>query len=189
MTAPYSLTAPAILVLQPNSAGTFKVTNSGSKPIVVSGSLGRYNTNSVRFPAATHATPTSFTSPWIAFSPAKFQLAPGQSHLVRISDHVPAGTQGHHFLNLLWTAAPVQTGATAAPMHLQGAVATSVEIPMPGQAVAITSHGLPQAPPGPTPGFPMSVVLLPLMLLLVVALVSALLLRRNRNRHLARHQS
>lgn len=184
---PYSITAPAVMVLQPDAAGTFKVVNSGSKPIQVTGSLGRYNDKSLHYPAASHATLTTFSQPWVTFTPHQFRLQPGQSVTVRISDHVPAGTQGHHYLNVAWLIKPVTTGPTTAGTHLQGAVATSIDIPMPGHAVAVTSHGQPQPPPLPPGQFPVLLVLIPaLLLVLAVATAAALAARRARNRHLQR---
>lgn len=184
---PYSLTAPAIMQLQPDSAGTFKVVNSGTKPITVSGALGRYNDNAMHYPASTGATLVKLGTPWIQFSPAQFRLAPGQARVVRIQDHVPAGTQGHHYLNLVWTIQPVLTGPTVGGNHVTGVVGTSIDIPMSGTATPVTSRTLPSPPPGPSQGFPtLAVLLVPLLLILAAAAASVLLLRRARTRNLAR---
>jgi hypothetical protein len=140
----FSLTAPAALTIKPDTSGVFQVYNSGSKPLAVRESLGRYTVNAIRYPAASHATVTAFSSPWVRVSPAAFTLAPGKSETVRISDHVPAGTKGDHWLNVVWDARL----ASAAPgnLHVAGAVATTVRINEPGTAVAVTSHGLAPAP-------------------------------------------
>ena len=167
MTAPFSLTAPAVIIMH-GAAGTFQVTNSGTKALTVHESLGRENVKALQYPAADHATLTTFSKPWIMVSPASFNLAPGQSEAVRISDHVPAGAQGDHFLSVVWTAQPAHQSAGA--LHLDGGVATTVEIPEPGVAVRVTSHGLHAAPPGPAAGeLSTMFLIIPLLLLVVVA--------------------
>src|SRR5579862_4375825 len=146
----FMLTAPADLTIAPDSSGTFTVTNSGTQPLVVHESLGRYTAKTLQFPAADHATLTAFSGPWLTVSPQSFTLKPGQSETVRITSHVPAGTTGDHFLNVVWTAKPAR--ATAGNLHLAGAVATTVTIPEPGVAVAVTTHGPAAAPAVPAAG-------------------------------------
>lgn len=141
---PFSLTAPAALTIKPDTSGTFQVINSGTAPLAVRESLGRFTVKSLRYPAADHATLTTFDHPWLTVSPQSFTVEPGHAVTVRIADHVPAGTKGDHYLNVVWTARP----AHAAPgnLHVAGAVATTVKIPEPGTATAVTSHGLAPAP-------------------------------------------
>jgi hypothetical protein len=182
-TPPFQITAPAVMLLKPDSAGTFKITNSGTWPITVHGSLGRYNDHALHYPAASHATLTTMDHPWIQFSPVTFRLAPGRSQTVKISNHVPAGTHGNHYLNVVWTGAPANATLPGS-MHLNGAVATSVEIPMAGAAVPVTTQPLPRAPAIPAAGFPALAILVP-SLLIVLAVIAAVAWRHQHRRRTA----
>jgi len=186
MTAhPFSLTAPATITLAPDASGHFQVTNSGTETLTVHESLGRYNKNSLDFPAASHATLTTYSQPWITVSPASFTLKPGQSESVAIADHVPAGTQGAHYLNVLFTAAPAAHTARNVTVH--GAVAANIKIPLPGTAHAVTSQGMPKAPPATPHGGGSGDLLgaLGAVALVLVAVLAAVLVivRRRRAAH------
>ena len=141
---PFSLTAPATITIKPDASGVFTVTNSGTQALTVHEQLGRYTLKTLHYPAASHATLTAAGQPWVIVTPATFTLKPGQHEAVRISDHVPAGVRGDHYINAVWTARPAH--ASAGNLHLTGAVATTVTVPEPGVATAVTTHGLPVAP-------------------------------------------
>ena len=181
---PFSITAPAVIIMPAGASGTFKVTDAGTRALTVHQSLGRYNLKALHYPAASHATLTTFSQPWITVSPASFTLKPGQSETVHIADHMPASVQGNHYLSIVWTGTPA--GAAPGTLHLAGGVATSVEIPLPGAAVPVTSQGLPHAPPGPvaTGGGPSALAISGAILLaMAVALAVVLIVTR---RHRAR---
>ena len=135
---PYAITAPGSMTIKANSSGQFQVINAGQKPIVVHESLGRYSPYAIQYPAADHATKTTMSHPWLTIDgPSSFTLNPGQLREVHVSTHVPAGAQGNHYLNILWTASPVK--AVTGPLHLNGAVASTVTIPLPGIAQPVSS--------------------------------------------------
>lgn len=141
---PYEITAPVKMTVDPGASGTFYVINSGTKPIIVHESLGRFVDDAIRFPAADFATPTAMSGPWLAVWPHVFTLQPGQAETVHISARVPAGARGDHYLSVLWAARPVHDAPGA--MRVAGGVATTVRIPLPGTAVPVTSHGVAVAP-------------------------------------------
>ncbi len=182
-THPFSITAPATMTLAPDSHGMFTVTNSGTEAITVHESAGRYTVRSLQYPASSHATATALGRPWITVWPQTFTLAPGRSEVVHISDHVPAGVHGNHWLNAVWTARPAHAGH--GNLHLDGAVATTIEVPMPGIAVPVTGHGLPHAPAAPPHGGDPAGLILGLALagLAIVAAIGYALTRRGRGGH------
>jgi hypothetical protein len=185
----FSLTAPAVITLAPDNAGTFKVTNSGTQPLVIHESLGRYTEHSLHYPAASGATLYKLGTPWIQVEPQAFTLAAGQSETVHIRDHVPAGVQGDHYLNAVWMAKPVTSGHPA-NMTLAGAVATTVRIPSPGRATAVTTHSLPVAPAVPHTSPAGSYAAMAGAVLLALAVIVALLweLRRRHGRRASLNQ-
>ena len=150
-THPFSISAPFTMTVKPNTeSGTFKVTNTGSQAISVHESVARLSEHSIMYPAADHATTTHMGAPWLTVSPHDFTIAPGQAETVHIAAHVPAGVQGNHYLEVVWTAKPAH--AVSGPLHLAGAVATTTIIPMPGIAQPVTSQGVPRAPLAPHHG-------------------------------------
>jgi antitoxin (DNA-binding transcriptional repressor) of toxin-antitoxin stability system len=185
---PFSLTAPGDIVLRPDSAGTFKVTNSGTQGLMVHESMARLTPDSLHYPAASHATATAMGQPWVALYPANFALAAGQSETVHVSDMVPAGTQGDHYLNAVFAARPASGGH--GNLHLVGAVGSTLRINQPGHAVAVTSAGLPVAPAVPHTSPAGSYAAMAGAVLLALAVIVALLweLRRRRARHVGLNQ-
>lgn len=180
MTAPYSVTAPTGVTIQPGASGTFQIVNSGSRPIAVRGELGRVTVTAVRFPAASHATPTTFSQPWVTISPASFQLAPGHAQIVHIAaPHVPAGAQGTHELDVIWA---IRLPATAPGIHATGGVATVVTIPLPGTATPVTSHALAAPHAAPVAHGGISAALLAAVLFAVMCLIVVVLSVRHRIR-------
>jgi hypothetical protein len=142
---PYQISAPFTMTVSPDGkSGTFQVTNTGTQPITVRESLSRLSPLALKYPAADHATTTHTGAPWLSVSPTVFTLAPGQAEAVHISARVPSGAQGTHYLNVVWAASPV--AAVSGPLHLAGAVATTVGIPLPGIAVPAGPDRLPAAP-------------------------------------------
>lgn len=177
---PYEITAPVSMTVGPGAAGTFQVINSGTKPLVVHESLGRFTTAAVRYPAADHATPVTMSGPWLTVWPASFTLAPGQAETVHISSQVPAGARGDHFLSVVWAARPVHVAPGA--VHATGAVATSVRIPLPGTAVPVTSRGVAAAPRAAGHGGPVALTLGGIMLAVLAVIVMAVALQRRYRR-------
>jgi hypothetical protein len=149
-TSPFSLSAPFSMSVAPGASGSFEVTNSGTKPLTVHESLARLSARSIQYPAADDATTTHMGAPWITVGPSSFTLAPGQSETVHISSRVPAGTQGNHFLEIVWTASPVQPAA--GPLHLAGGIATTIAIPLAGTATAAGPPRVPAAQLAPHHG-------------------------------------
>jgi hypothetical protein len=183
-THPYQLTAPVAMTVKPGGAGTFEVVNTGTKPLVVHDSFGRFTANAVRYPAADHATLTTFDHPWLSVWPSSFTLAPGHAETVHVKATVPAGAQGDHYLNVVWTVKPGQ--AHGAGLHLAGAVATSVTIPLPGTATPVTSHGVATAPRAPVHGGmdPVTLAGIGLVSFAVLAVIVIIIaMRRRRGGH------
>jgi hypothetical protein len=181
VTSPFSITAPAGLQLAPNSEGAFQVTNSGTAPIKITVQLGRTNLPALHYPASSGATLTQLGTPWVSVTPAAFTLAPHASEQVHISNHVPAGTQGDHFLQVIWSAQPVH--AVSGPLHLAGAVASTVMLHEPGVAVPVTSHPVPHALPAPHHGgLPVADIGGAAVGAVVLAAAVATIVRRKRNR-------
>jgi hypothetical protein len=180
---PYQLTVPTGVSVKPGGAGTFQVVNTGTKPLVVTDSLGRYTTPAIRFPAADHATMTTMSGAWVQVTPRKFTLAPGQAETVHIASHVPAGAAGNHFLSLLWSIAPVH--AKAGAMHAAGGPATTVTVPLPGVAAPVTSASVAAAPPAPGHGGPDPVTLagIGLVAFAILAVIVIVLAMRRRRQH------
>ena len=183
----FSLTAPAVITLHPDVSGTFRVTNSGSAPLAIRESLGRYTEHSLHYPAASGASLTQMGRPWLTITPTSFTIQPGQSETVRISDHVPAGTQGDHYLNTVFVARPAATGdGHPGTAQVSGGVATTVRIPSPGRATAVTTHSLPVAPAVPPVNHAGNIAAAAGGLLALLAVVTAVLWELRRRRH-ARH--
>jgi hypothetical protein len=176
---PYQLTAPTGLTLKPDTSGTFQVFNTGTKPLVVTDSLGRYTTNALQYPAADHATLATMSGAWVQVTPSKFTLQPGQAETVHITSRVPAGAAGNHYLNVLWSIAPVH--AKAGAMHAAGGPATTVTVPLAGVATPVTAHSVPVAPPAPGHGPDvLSLAGLGLVVLAVLAAIVILVALRRR---------
>jgi hypothetical protein len=179
---PFQLTAPFSMTVQPDTSGTFQVVNTGTQPLAVRGTLGRYSHGALKYPAASHATTMTMGTPWVSFTPAHFTLAPGHAETIRVTDHVPAGAQGEHFIDLVWTASPVR--AAGGPLHLSGAVASTVGIPLPGVAVPVAGPGRLAAPhPGHMGGSGLPVADLAGGVLVPVLLAVAGLAAWRRRRH------
>ena len=176
----FQISAPFTVTMQPDATGTLQVIDTGSQPITVHASLGRYSGHALMYPAADNATKTHTGAPWITIDgPASFTLQPGQAKVVHISSHVPAGTQGNHYIDLVWTASPVK--AAAGPLHLTGGVATTVTLPMPGIAVPAGPDHLPRPVAAPGHGGIGTLDLAGIgMAVALVASVAGLVLRRRR---------
>jgi hypothetical protein len=183
----FSLTAPAVITLAPDSQGTVRVLNSGTHALAIRTVLGRYTEHSLHYPAASGASLTQMGRPWLTITPTSFTIQPGQSETVRISDHVPAGTQGDHYLNTVFVARPAATGdGHPGTAQVSGGVATTVRIPDPGTAVAVTSAGLPRAQAVPHTSPAGNVAAAAGGLLALLAIVTAVLWELRRRRR-ARH--
>src|ERR1700749_4371160 len=92
---PFQITAPASMTVQPNTSGTFQIINTGTQPVKIHESLGRYNPYAIQYPAADHATKTTMGHPWLSVTPGDFVLQPHTARTVHISAHVPAGATGN----------------------------------------------------------------------------------------------
>jgi hypothetical protein len=104
---------------------------------------------------------------------------------------VPAGTQGDHYLNTVFVARPAATGdGHPGTAQVSGAVATTVKIPEPGTATAVTTAGLPHAPAVPPVNHAGNVAAAAGGLLALLAIVTAVLweLRRRRARRVGLNQ-
>jgi len=187
-THPYEITAPATMTMKANTSGQFTIVNTGTKPIIVHESLGRYSPYAIQYPAADHATRTTMSHPWLTVNgPSSFTLAPHAARTVHVSSHVPAGAQGNHYLNILWTATPVR--AVSGPLHLSGAVASNVIIPLPGIAQPVSSAtSLPAGHLAPHHGGIGAVDLAGagLAAALIASVATLVIRRRRRNRRAAR---
>lgn len=181
---PFSITAPGVIAFSPGThAGTFAVTNSGSQPLAIRETLGRYSTPAIRYPASSHATLTALGRPWLTVSPSSFTIEPGKSVTVHIADHVPAGTKGDHFLSVVWTGRPAH--ATAGNLHITGAVATTVKVIEPGTATAVTAQGLAPAPAVPAHSDALALILWTLLGMAVLTVLAVIFLPHRRRQQRA----
>jgi hypothetical protein len=186
----FRISAPFSMTLQPDSSGTFQVVNTGTQPLSVHGALGRYSHGALTYPAADHATTVSMGSPWVSFSPAHFVLAPGHAQAVHVTDRVPSGVTGGHSIDIVWSAQPVH--AVGGPLHLAGAVASTITIPGPGVAVPVTGPGHLAAPvPGHMGGGGLSTLdagTAGIGFIVAAVAVTAVWRRRRARRHTGAHR-